>query len=539
MSTKEGVPAKPQGRRKTQRLWHLVTNHQNLLYMLAAGMVTGPAGFPRQMGPEGVSSKYYADPLDDYPGWIPLFRHKAGVPAEALKKAHAERDYLIPCIASFDLDNVSGEIQMLPSTGGTRPTKTLPTRRGKHEIAALLRAPLPLYLLSSISFRSAGERETFKAQARDFHNIDLLTYCDLLQVSEPLFAGANDSIWPPKGVDVELAERDHAPVRGPALGGVIAMLYHIANHSDFGLDVYRLTTNDAADPGLGLSTDDPILAALPGWLDGERLSDDADIRARLFWGVADALVEEQKKDSPRPPVDTVLACLEAQRQTLDDDKYRTRLGRLIDEMRNSLGLGGGTITELLEEHKGPLSRSLLLFALRAHCVELLELSHPLLGDADQVLAAILFGIRDTWLDLPAELRNKDLADYVTYRMAVAEHRVRGRTLSVVPPPAPRPLRALFPRAGEPWSDSQQAAAVRLSTKFQWHNCLRTRLILTGENLPSTFEREGNELVIPGPPPEPKPEIIKDGFLRHLGALDRELEDEARKEILAGMQAGIE
>ena len=99
MITQTGTPGKPRSRRKAARLWRLVTNHQNMLYMLAAGMVMAPAGF---------RGKHYSDPLGVHPGWIPLFRDKPGIPADALRHATRERRYLLPCIASFDLRGLSG-----------------------------------------------------------------------------------------------------------------------------------------------------------------------------------------------------------------------------------------------------------------------------------------------------------------------------------------------------------------------------------------------------------------------------------------------
>ena len=43
------------------RPWYLVTNHLNLLYMLAAGLVMGPSGF---------RGKHYVDSLGAIPGWF-------------------------------------------------------------------------------------------------------------------------------------------------------------------------------------------------------------------------------------------------------------------------------------------------------------------------------------------------------------------------------------------------------------------------------------------------------------------------------------
>ena len=42
----------------------LVTNHLNLLYMLAAGLLLPKSGF---------GEKYYRDTLEVCPGWLPLF----------------------------------------------------------------------------------------------------------------------------------------------------------------------------------------------------------------------------------------------------------------------------------------------------------------------------------------------------------------------------------------------------------------------------------------------------------------------------------
>ena len=57
----------------------LGTNHLNLMYMLAAGLVMPPAAF---------GDKYYRDTLECFPGWIPLFIGK--VPSEAIASTTRE-----------------------------------------------------------------------------------------------------------------------------------------------------------------------------------------------------------------------------------------------------------------------------------------------------------------------------------------------------------------------------------------------------------------------------------------------------------------
>ncbi|MDE0096796.1 MAG: hypothetical protein OXS40_10540, partial [Gammaproteobacteria bacterium] len=162
MTTKTATPGKPPTRRKPRQPWHLVTNHQNMLYMLAAGMAMSPAGF---------RGKHYADSLRAWPGWIPLFRDKVGIPAEVLDHATSERKHLLPCIATFDLGGLSGPARMLSRNGSIRDVATPRAKKRKDDIALLVRAPLPLTLLSGIGFRSSEDRQAFEGAAGDVSNV--------------------------------------------------------------------------------------------------------------------------------------------------------------------------------------------------------------------------------------------------------------------------------------------------------------------------------------------------------------------------------
>lgn len=119
-----------------------------------------------------------------------------------------------------------------------------------------------------------------------------------------------------------------------------------------------------------------MLAELGNWMNEGEISAHADIRARLFWGVIQKLVRAQTQDHGPAPVDVALAHLENQLDRLPETAYRPHLERLITDMRACFGLAGATVTELFEQHKGSLSRPLLLFCLRRHSTELLEFSHP-------------------------------------------------------------------------------------------------------------------------------------------------------------------
>lgn len=475
--------------------------------MLAAGMVMGPAGF---------RGKYYSDPLNVYSGWIPLFRDKTKIPADVLNYATSERKHLLPCIASFDLADLSGPARMLSRDGRMRDIKSPTARKHKDDIALLVRAPLPPSLLLSINFRSSEDRQAFESAANDVSNVDLFPY--RIEIEEGLFTLDTGVAWPADQTQELLLEAgsDNYPAFGQALGGVLAMLFHLANRSDLGLAAYRLATGSTCAKDNDLVQRDPILAELPNWINRGEISEQADTRARIFFGVIQTLVDSKTEEGPQTPIDAALAYLEKQLDLLQEEKFRSRLEILINDMRSSLGLGGGTITELLERHKGSLSRPLLLFCLREHCTDMLEFSHPLFNDAEYILAGILFGVRDSWLQLPKELRDPNLSTYAAVRMADAEHHKQGKSLEINAPLSPKPLREFFTSSSGEWNSGVRHAATELASKCNWHDCFQTRITLAESDLPESFERQGLQLVLPGRVKAVTEEVNKAKFLQHLG-----------------------
>ncbi len=259
----------------------------------------------------------------------------------------------------------------------------------------------------------------------------------------------------------------------------------------------------------------------------------ADTRARLFWGVIQSLLDAQTQQPPQTPIDVALTYLENQLDQLRETEFRPRLQRLISDMRDCLGLGGGTISELFERHKGSLSRPLLLFCLREHCTDLLEYSHPLLSDAEYILAAILFGVRDGWVQFPRELRGLDLSAYVSFRMSDVEHRKRGESVTIDPPVRPKPLRELFTAASGGWSDMRRDVAAELARECDWNDCFQTRITLAGSDLPESFECKGLQVVLPGRVKSVSEELDTSKFLQCLGQwppIDAELETRVRNRL---------
>jgi hypothetical protein len=499
---------KPQNQEpRPHHIWHLVTNHQNMLYILAAGMVMGPAGF---------RGKYYSDPLSKYPGWVPLFRNECNIPANFLNEATSERKHLLPCIASFDLSTLTGAAQMLSRNGQMEPIKLPVKKRKKEDIAIFVRAPLPITLLLSVKFCTDEDMQAFKSAVNDVSNVDLIS--QQVETEKELFSAGTEVPLETKLQDENVD--DYFPASGQAIGGMLAILYHFANRSDLGLAAFRLATKDPRGEDNNLikknSILPEILSALPNWMDKSKISEQADI-PKLFWGVIQALVDAQKKESPKRSIDVALEYLGVQVDQLREKKNKQQLEQLIPDLRATSGLGGRTITELLERHKGSLSRSLLLFFLRENCTELMEFSHKLLDDGDYILAGILFGVRDSWLQLPNELRNPKLSAYVAFRMAEAEHHEQGYKLAIDEPRRPIPLREIFTSPRGKMTVEQKDEALKLARKYHWNDCIETRITLAGsDDLPERFERKDFELVIPGDVVKKSTEVDEVKFLHRLG-----------------------
>lgn len=507
--------------------WLLPTNHLNMLYMLSAGMLMGPAGF---------GGKHYRDPANVFPGWLPLFRNK--VPEAALDESVSERKNLQSCIAGIDIKKVRGPVRLVTRDGNVRDISLPATIDG--DVAALLvPAPLPLTLLTRLRFLSEEGRTQFDRFARDDPTIDLARiHIEVLgrSSSETL-----KMIWPPAQPWTAAApgEGDKPPARGQAIGGVLAMLYHLANRSDLCCSAYRIVTGAGTaddDDALGR---DAVLRELPRWLADGAVSSDAPPNACLYWGVAQTLVDARLSNSTSKPVDSVVEYLAGKLENEKDKELRSRLGKLIRTMRDTFGMSKGTVSDLLKQHPGSLSRPLLLLCLRERCKDLLEFSELNLRDEELVLAAILFGIREGgWRKLPSELRRPEaLTSYVTSRMFEVEQERRGdgRLALDSAPSRPKPLRELVPADHRTWGKELKDGLVRFVSERNWTNCIVTHFRLPEGNYQLRVSSEGVDIVVHGVIQPLRTEIDREILFKRLSQwppLPTEIEDELRSSLLS-------
>lgn len=499
----------------------LVTNHLNLMYMLAAGLVMPPAGF---------GEKYYRDTLECFPGWIPLFVDQA--PATAVESS-AREGHLMPVIAQVGLTGLSGRVAAV-GQGGLRELR-FPHEVDGTEWVLLLPAPLPTSRIESIFFRSRDDRLACERSAKDFGNVPLENF-RRDATRKALFAKAADTEWPPR----DGPGGRSAPLERPfAVGAVTAMLFLFGNLGDRAVRAWR----SAFEPlGASLAADDgAILAGLGPWMregavpppappepDTDRTSLQNAYQGALFWGAVERLARWREAGHAENPERVLLDYLAETSASLDP-RVQAGVRKLQDTLESLSGIGDATASELFARHNTPLAHAMTLFFLCRDCVDLFDYHSDRLGEMDWLAAAILFGVRDGWPSLPLRLRGpRDLSAAVSHRMAQMAHRLAGTELDLGDAPAmPMPLRELF-GDGADWRASERSAALELSRLRNW-DCVRTRINLGPGEYKLTVKSGSTYIEIPDTPRMDR-EIERGQFISLLAntRLDGETEAQIRR-----------
>jgi hypothetical protein len=476
--------------RRPRPVWHLATNQLNLMFMLAAGLVTGPKGFGR---------KYYLDPLSVAPGWIPLFAER--LPPAALGQATSEESHLLGVAAEIDLRALRGPIRALDERGRLRELQWPDEARGDERML-FIPAPVPIAWLGALLFPSKEVRAAVREQAADYANVPMGAYRQPVRAA--LFRPGPAPSWPVEGLT--LPDRDQSPHRVSAIGAVQALLVGLGNRGNALVEAARRLADAAGTAPV--QADDPLLRAVLQWADGAGAPEEGEVQTRILIRTLEAIVgaradADGSAEAWCPPDihQAVLGTLDEERQRLTEPKWREALARLIDDLKGLLGLGDATASDLLERHSRPFSRGLILFFLRRHCDDLLDMARDQrqLTDQDLVVAAALFGARSGWIGLPPGLKDTPgLTAATTHRMAAMAHRGQGSGLDLGPaPPRVRPLLELLAADESGWTKRQRAGALRLARGLGWQGVLKTRISLGKGDYRLQVDGRGAHLLIDG------------------------------------------
>lgn len=489
---------------------YLVTNHLNLMYMLAGGLVLPPAGF---------GEKYYADTLNYAPGWIPLF---TGNPRwQAVEYSLTGAQHLRPCIVKLSLQGLSGPV-VVPGRDGLEDRR-FPREAGRPELI-FVPAPLPTSAIEGILFRSAEERKACEQDAMDYGNVP---WADFKTKTEKIrFSNSSGEQWSPDPVP---NHRD-VPLRAAqATGGIMAMLRLMASccnnataeaREPLGVSACRMAFDPPAEPAPEIA--DTILADLTTWTSTGRAAgsfpaahttaSQQAVWRWLFWRTVERLADEDRPTS-HGSSEGVLLDLLRNAFTEIPPGLQDRIARLGNDLESLTGLAGSTVSELFERYRSPLSRAMLLLFLRERCTDLLEFKAAELNDEDRLAAAVLFGAREGWMSLPLTLRGDAATSMaISHRMAAMSHRIASTGIDLGPAPErTRPIAEQF--LGD-WDPVRSEAALRLAQDQNW-DCIQTRVTLGHGDYRLIVTRSGTEIVFQGQPNAVASEVDRHQFLRRL------------------------
>ena len=508
----------------------LVTNHLNLMYMLAAGLVLPRSGF---------GEKYYRDTLDGCPGWLPLFTGRPG--RAAVDHSVAEAKHLKACQVVISLRECSGPV-MVPTSDGVEKRNWPHEARGAPLV--FVPAPLPVSAIEEIRFQSRDDSTTCQTDALDFGNVALSGFDT--SADGKRFSSASGPTWPPPHVPPDRA----VPLEpSQAAGGMLAMLRLLAQREPvrvlevgepLALTACRAAFDPGMDPPPGLSA--TVAAALTDWMQTGRTTEsrvagpagaDWDDARRLFWGAVDTLAQQT---GAFEVANARLLDYLASESTGLDEPLRRHVVELRDTLDSLTGLADLTATDLFKRFRTPLPRAMSLLFLRSTCTDLLAFEHEALTRKDWLAAALLFGARTGWLGLPLSLRGGAAASAaICHRMAALSHRLADTGFELGPVPGrPKTLAELF--AGE-WNARQRKAAVTLAREQKWTGCLQTRVRLGAGDYVLSIGRGGTEIVFPGDVRAVETVVDRQPFLTLLSAAANVPEQEAViNDVLAAGEA---
>ncbi|MDE2679233.1 MAG: transposase [Gemmatimonadota bacterium] len=493
----------------------LATNDRNLMYMLAVGLLMPPSGF---------GGKHYRDTLSAFPGWLPLFVDPEGSaprpPYEAVEESTREARHLRPALVEVDLRDLGGMVQAHGPDGWAK--RRLEDGVATEESLLLFPAPLPVSRIRSVVLRSIEEQRAIEGDASDFANV---SFDGLdLKADQACFDSLSDHPWPPPDGP---AERPASLAAAQAAGGAMAILHRLANMGDLSLQAAQCALDWSGDP-----PDDSILRPLPKWIAGcvTNTRTTPQTGQNLFWGAVDRVVQCRDQGGQNDATDALVTFYREAAQGMEGE-LRTRATAVVSTLESlGGGLGGDTVSSMLDKHPTPTGRAAILFLLRRKSRELFDLmgDYPQLDERDRLAAGILFGARDGWLKLPLALRGSpELANAVTHRMAVLAHRLDGSGCELgTAPPRVRPLREIFSDPGG-WGSAEEEAALRLASELEWKDCYRTTVTLE----PGAYEvriESGSVYIDCADRPRVDTHLLGDRFVAHL----------ARSKVDANLEADI-
>ena len=446
--------------------WFLPTNTDNFKMMVAQGLITSPDGF----SPE----KYYQDELQNYPGFIPLFRNT--IPGKTLKLIVSEQPGMIACLIEIDLSKITGTIN-------TQKGDSVAIQEIQDDLI-LLPAPLPLSVIKQIIFASEKyKKELLNEQQLSSNFILADLKLQSSKADQKLFK-ANEQL------DISGGNNDSKEHNNPlnidyqktyAFGGLLGNLFYFSKNGGLSNDIYKaFSTSDKQDSIK--NADELCIYQYFYQNNGE---------GDLLYLMYQRLIEKTINGSDFK--NNIIELLESNDW---DEKLKKRTLELSQKLRDFENNDTSISNKFCMAEKS-LERLLLMLFHRDSSEGLIDYQLDLFTEDDYVLFALLFGIRDKFIKIPEFIRAyQDLQNFLSFKMAEYAHSSNNSSIKFLDIKPPKTMQELLRTA-----KIKKQVVEKLALK----TCVRT--IISGD-----YKCEKGKNIYQGFI-EPKYEIIEDEYFK--------------------------
>jgi hypothetical protein len=385
-----------------QDKWFFSTNTQNLNNFIAQGLITEPCGM----------QKYYRDILEDYLGWVPLFRKK--LPKDVLEKGRSENQRLSLCVLECSLDNISGSVKALRNNSGMGAEyEVIEYNLGDSSVeqssdidieVILIPGAIPLTCIKFIYFENKEEKLLYESNAKTFSN---LVFTDLKGKFKANYSKLINNMNDTTNISDELLntierqsnsqfQNKNNYSKAYAIGGALINSFYFTKNGSLSNSVFKyLVGVDHIEQELTVDLQQVINYLKNISAPSNRLLD------KMYTGILDTIsCSRDIKDNILEFLNTFIVEDTPEFQEKSQQRAKQLSKTLTDFELNP----NKSASEFFNTAKSTVEKALFMLFLRESTDDFLEFNLDCFTEEDYLLYSILFGIRDGFINAPKDIK---------------------------------------------------------------------------------------------------------------------------------------
>jgi hypothetical protein len=419
--------------------WFFPTNSDNLKAILTHGLLCGSEGY----------EKYYTDISSDFPGFVPIFRNGKGGHSKAVSKANKEGNDLVLCLLEINLDQiVSGNVSLIDNTQMDISAYT--NQSGDEQIdEILLPSPLPSACIKQVLFYDSHAKNTFENDLNRYGDTPqggLKHVVAQTKSDKNLFSQGNSQqvkVYSPS----ETAREEHSGCKQfiplgdktdykkvYSLGGLLCTLFYFAKNGSYTNEILASCVKLAKIEKI--DNKDLINPINNYFYQTEESAKNNNSLFFILHHVLNILVKERNSECFTSIVQLLQSGV-----VFEKDEHKTRAReiakKLVDFYQNKID---AKASEIFSNANPGIEKMLLLMTHRDDVKGLMGTNIAELEvftEQDYIVAAMLFGIRSKYYNIPLSLRQyRGVNEYISYLMAQYAHDIRNTGVKFKKNPAP-------------------------------------------------------------------------------------------------------